>query len=150
MANSMKRIAAVLMALAVSVSFLPGLGGTDNALAKSGKKTAKKPGIIKQLSAKWTGTDITVKWKKARNAKKYQVFVATKKKFKLKKTVKKTGYHFKGKSGKRYKIRVRGVNGNKTGKMSKTLTIKLRKAGSDQYQQQRKEQSRKGSRKITE
>ena len=80
---------------------------------------AKKPARVKITSAKLSGTKITVKWKKAKNAKKYQVFrkVGTAK-WKKVKTQKACTYRFAAAKGKVYRIKVRGMNGKKLGKFS--------------------------------
>lgn len=93
--------------------------------------TAKTPAKPTVTSVKQTGKNkITVKFKKAKNAKKYQVAVSLQKNMKKSKTytVKALKKEIKGLSaGKTYYVRVRGVNGKKYGKWSKIKKIRLKK-----------------------
>ena len=116
--SMMRKLMVLMMALAVVVSYsvLP--------MNQTFAASAKKPAKVKSLKVKALNdseTSIQLKWKKAKKAKKYQVYRATKKKGKYKKvaTVKKTTYVNKGlKDGKKYFYKVRAVNGKKKGKFS--------------------------------
>lgn len=83
---------------------------------------SRKPAQVKGLkAAAVSSSSIRITWKKAKRAKKYQVYRATKKKGKYKKiaTVKKRSYvNKKLSAGKRYYYKVRAVNGKKKGKFS--------------------------------
>lgn len=85
---------------------------------------SKKPGKVKLSSVKATSSStIKVTWKKASNAKKYQVYMATSKKGKYKRVAtvssSKRSYTKKSlKATKRYYFKVRAINGKKKGKFS--------------------------------
>lgn len=99
------------------------LAAGDSSFAASKVKTPRKvSGLKATVSEKKV---ITLKWKKAKGAKKYQVFLATKKKFKKQKTTKKCIFTYKGKPGGVYKFKVRGISGKKNGKFSKICTVKV-------------------------
>ena len=86
---------------------------------------AKKPAKVKITSAKLSGTKIAVKWKKAKNAKKYQVYVkAGQAKWKKARTLKARSYKFKAAEETLYQVKIRGVNGKKTGKFSAVKKVK--------------------------
>ena len=91
------------------------------------KTKAKTPSKVKIKSAKRTGKKkITVRFYKAKNAKKYQIQYAYNRKFKkakIKVTVK-NKFVLKVKAKKTCYIRVRGINQNKKGKWSKVKTVK--------------------------
>lgn len=94
------------------------------------KKPAKVTGV-KVTAASATSLKIT--WKKAKKAKKYQIYRATKKKGKYKKikTTKKTSFVNKNlKTGKKYFYKVRAVNGKKKGKFSAVKSGKAKKTAS--------------------
>ncbi|MCI9125815.1 MAG: fibronectin type III domain-containing protein [Eubacterium sp.] len=97
----------------------------------------KKPAKVKIKSAKRIKKKtILVKFKKAKNAKKYQIQYATNKKFKKAKmkTTKKYSYIIKKLSkNKTYYIRVRGINGTKRGEWSKTKKVRSVKCQVVQY-----------------
>ena len=58
---------------------------------------SKKPAKVKISSLKASGLKMTLKWKKAKNAKKYQVYVKMgAAKWALKKTLKKTAFSMSG------------------------------------------------------
>jgi hypothetical protein len=93
-------------------------------------KTSKKPGNIKKFKVKKNGSGIVlVSWKKAKNAKTYEIRYTTDKKFKKgvkKLVVKKTSSKIKKlKKGNRYYFKVRGKTGNKYGRYSVVKSIKL-------------------------
>ena len=91
------------------------------------KTKAKTPSKIKIKSAKRTGKKkITVRFYKAKNAKKYQIQYAYNRKFKnaKKKVTVKNKLVLKVKAKKTCYIRVRGINQNKKGKWSKVKTVK--------------------------
>lgn len=87
---------------------------------------AGTPSKVKKLKVK--GVDfktVSVTFKAASNAKKYEIYRAKKKdgKFRKIKTVKKTSVKISGlKAGKIYYFKVRGINGNGAGKFSKTVS----------------------------
>lgn len=117
----MKKSMVCLLATVVCVSFV--LAAGDSSFATSKVKTPRKvSGLKATISEKKV---ITLKWKKAKGAKKYQVFLATKKKFKKQKTTKKCIFIYKGKPGGVYKFKVRGISGKKNGKFSKICTVKI-------------------------
>ena len=91
------------------------------------KTKVKTPSKVKIKSAKRNGKKkITVRFYKAKNAKKYQIQYAYNRKFKKAK-IKVTGKNklvLKVKAKKNCYIRVRGVNQNKKGKWSKVKTVK--------------------------
>jgi hypothetical protein len=87
-----------------------------------------KPAKVKIKSIKAGKKKITVKWKKAKHARKYKVYYRVKgtKKWKSK-TVKKTSCTIKKlKSKKTYQVRVRAINLTLKGKYSKTKTVKVK------------------------
>ena len=87
---------------------------------------AKRPAKVKGLSLKLTGSRIKVSWKKAKNAKKYQVYVRTGAgKWKMKKTLKKLSFTAAGVNGRTYSFKVRGVNGKKKGAFSQVKAIAI-------------------------
>lgn len=89
----------------------------------SSSQKLKKPSKVKIISVKRKKKKIIVRYKKAKNAKKYQIQYATNRKFKKaqSKYTKKTKYTIKKISKKKtYYIRVRGINKSKKGKWSKT------------------------------
>ena len=91
------------------------------------KTKVKTPSKVKIKSAKRTGKKkITVKFCKAKNAKKYQIQYAYNRKFKKAKTkvTVKNKLVLKVKAKKNCFIRVRGINQNKKGKWSKVKTVK--------------------------
>lgn len=80
------------------------------------------PSKISKLTISNDGNVITLKWSKSKNTKKYQVYEKKGKKFKLIATTKKNKYSKKVKPGT-YSFKIRGVNGKKYGKYSKTKSI---------------------------
>lgn len=109
---------------------------TDTNINKIGTNTdtnikAKKPKKVKKLSVKNNKKrTVTIKFGKAKYAKKYEIKYATNKKFKKAKTkkTKKTKYSLKKlKKKKTYWIKVRGVNGKVKGSWSKIKKIKIKK-----------------------
>ena len=91
-----------------------------------------KPEKVKVKSAKnIRKKSIKVVWTKSKGAKKYQIQYSLNKKFKKSvktKITKKNTYKIKGlKNKKIYYIRVRGVNGKKTGLWSKTYKVRVKK-----------------------
>lgn len=106
----------------------------DNKKDTSKSTTTKKVSVAKVGSVKvknQKGKKIVITFKKASNAKKYQIQVSTDKKFKksvktyttnkVKYTVKKL------KKKKTYYVRIRGINGSNTGKWSAVKKIKIKK-----------------------
>lgn len=87
-----------------------------------------KPAKVKIKSIKAGKKKFTIKWKKAKHARKYKVYYRVKgtKKWKSK-TVKKTSCTIKKlKSKKTYQVRVRAINLTLKGKYSKTKTVKTK------------------------
>ena len=86
----------------------------------------KKPSKVTLTSVSSAGsTSISIKWKKSKNAKKYQVYRATSKNGKYKRvvTTKSRSYvNKKLKTGKRYYFKVRALNGKKKGAFSKKVS----------------------------
>ena len=95
---------------------------------------AKKPAKVKLSSLKASGLKITLKWKKAKNAKKYQVYMKTGTgAWKLNKTISGRSLSVSGEEGKTYSFKVRGVNGKKKGNFSAVKKISIPK-GEEPYQ----------------
>lgn len=87
-----------------------------------------KPAKVKIKSIKAGKKKFTIKWKKAKHARKYKVYYRVKgtKKWKSK-SVKKTSCTVKKlKSKKTYQVRVRAINLTLKGKYSKTKTVKTK------------------------
>ncbi|MDO4383444.1 MAG: CAP domain-containing protein [Eubacteriales bacterium] len=86
----------------------------------------KKPSKVTLTSVSSAGsTSISIKWKKAKNAKKYQVYRATSKNGKYERvvTTKSRSYvNKKLKTGKKYYFKVRALNGKKKGAFSKKVS----------------------------
>ena len=98
---------------------------------------AKKPAKVTGVKAEAvSSSSVKVTWKKAKNAKKYQIYVSTnaKKNFKRAATVKASArsytvkkYNKKAlKANKKYYFKVRAINGKKKGKFSKTVSAKTK------------------------
>lgn len=114
-----KTIAISLLTMLMLIGFI-GAGNT-NVYAAS-----KAPAKVTNLKmTKKSETSFSVKWKKARNTKKYQVYLSTnKKKFKKIETVKKQKATVTGlTAGKTYYIKIRGVYGKKKGKFSNVFEV---------------------------
>ena len=135
--NTYRKTAAVLLAFIMILSGI-GSGAVERAFAAK----AKKPAKVKLVSAKRSGFKMTLKWKKAKNAKKYQVYVkAGQAKWKLKKTLKKTTFSMNGAEGTEYSFKVRGVNGKKKGSFSSVKKISIpEKAEPEQPKDKSKEE----------
>lgn len=85
---------------------------------------AVKPAQVKITSVKADKHKVKIKWKKAKRAKKYQVYVKTgKKAFQKVKTTTKLSYTYSGRYKTRYVVKVRAVNGSKKGRFSKTRAV---------------------------
>lgn len=116
----MSRVMVFLMVLAVMVTYsaVP----MNQAFAAS-----KKPAKVVVSSAKATSVStVKLTWKKAKNAKKYQVYRATSKSGRYKKvaTVKTRSYVNKRlAAGKTYYYKVRALNGTAKGKFSAIKTV---------------------------
>ncbi|MFQ9516004.1 MAG: fibronectin type III domain-containing protein [Eubacterium sp.] len=112
---------------------------TDSAVNKEKLKNeyqaakATKAAKIKRvtgLKAKAGKKKVKLSWKKAKNAKKYQIQYGTKKSFSSKKskaTAKKSITIKKLKRGKTYYFRVRGIDGKQVGNWSKVKKVKIKK-----------------------
>ncbi len=138
----MKKVLSIVMTLLVAVTFMPsiGIGNADIAAAKTKNVKVNKPVKVKWQKCTAGYDKITLKWKKAKYAKKYEVQVKrpykTWNKFK---TVKKTKenkkrYTRKGKYkvkvvGKKYQVYKYSSAYTKTITSKKTLTIKKLKPG---------------------
>lgn len=119
----MKKMSTIILAIAIAITFMPMPGGEAHA-AKT-KKPAKVTGV--KVVAKTTSS-VTLKWKKAKRTKKYQVFMKKGSKFKKIKTTKNIKVVVKKlKAGTVYKFKVRGINGKKKGKYSKIIGVKTNK-----------------------
>ena len=89
---------------------------------------AKKPARVKWTSVKRSGSRAVLKWKKANNAKKYQVFSRIKgAKWKRVKTLAKRTVKLSVKTGNTYQYKIRGINGKKRGRFSVVKTLKVPK-----------------------
>ena len=90
---------------------------------------AQKPAKVNLTSVQASGTKITVKWKKAKNAAKYQVYAREGNgSWKKKKQLKKRTFAMTGTQGAKYSFKVRGVSRkNVKGAFSKVKTITIPK-----------------------
>ena len=105
---------------------------TDPNAAKTTTKLSKTSGVsVKKAKASKHRTKLSVSWSKIKNASSYTVQVSTDKKFKKSvttKTAKKCKVVLTKKfKGKKVYVRVRAINGKKTGPWSKVKTIKTYK-----------------------
>ena len=105
----------VFMAVIMVMAFMPSINPTY---------AATKPSRVKITKVSVKGKTVTVKWKKAKGAKKYQVKAGKK----VVKTTATTSAKFKVK--KSCKIKVRGINGKKKGRYSKSRKAKIKKVKS--------------------
>lgn len=123
-----RKILVVMMVFAVMLTY--SVMPMNQAFAAS-----KRPAQVKKLKAKANSDSaIQLTWKKAKSAKKYQVYAAEKKKGKYKKVAtlkaKKKSYTVTKvnkkvlKPGKSYFFKVRAINGKKKGKFSKVVSAK--------------------------
>ena len=124
----------LIFILAIAVVFAYSVMPVSQAYAAS----AKKPAKVKISSAKAiTSSSVKLTWKKAKNAKKYEVYASkyAKKNFKKVATVKssKKTYTVKKlnkkalKANTKYYFKVRAINGKKKGKFSKVKSAKTLK-----------------------
>ncbi len=114
--NKYKSIAA--LALALMFTFVTVISAASVPAYAASKKPAKVMSVKATARSNYT---IKVTWKKAKYAKKYQVYRATSKsgKYKLVSTVTRTSYiNSNLKKGKKYYYKVRAVNGSKKGAFS--------------------------------
>ena len=109
-----KRLSIVIIAIAVTMAFMPMMSQNQIYAA------SKKPATVKITKVSVEGTTVTVKWKKAKRAKKYQVKAGTE----IVKTTSKTSAVFKVK--KSCTVKVRGVNGKKKGSYSKSKKVTIK------------------------
>ena len=119
----------MVLLLAFAVVFTYSVMPMNQAYAASAKKPAKV--AIKTAKAA-SASSVKVTWKKAKNAKKYEVYYSTKAKkgFKKGATVKaskKAATVKKLKAGTKYYFKVRAVNGKKKGAFSKVKAATTRK-----------------------
>lgn len=113
MRTATKNMIVVFMAVVMAMAFMPAINPTY---------AATKPAKVKITKVSVKGKTVTVKWKKAKGAKKYQVKAGKK----VVKTTKKTSAKFKVK--KSCTIKVRGINGRKKGSYSKSRKAKIKKS----------------------
>ncbi len=103
----------------------------DNYFTKKGgtaKQTAKKPEKVKTITCTTSKNTIAIKWKKAKNAKKYAVYVKKGNgKWNKVKTTDKLSYSYKGAYNTNYSVKVRGISGKTTGAFSTTKKVKTAK-----------------------
>ncbi len=124
MVHSVKRTAVVIMAVIMMMAFMPFVPG-EQALA-----AAKSPAKVKITKAEAKGNSLYVTWKKAKGAKKYQIYVKEgKKKFKKYAILKKPQtYRIKNLKWKTsYHVKMRAVSGKKKGKWSTVYKYKFGK-----------------------
>lgn len=113
-----KKILCITMLLLVTTAFIP----TETTWAAS-KKPAK-PKVTVSVTAK----TVTISWKKAKKAKKYQIFRATKKngKYKRIKTTKALSFKNTGlTTGKMYFYKVRSISGKRKSSFTKVAATPL-------------------------
>ena len=121
-----------VLAALIALAFMPLSAQAGTKIGKSGK-TVKKPAKVRLTSVKVTSVNqskkrakITVKFKKAKAAKKYQIYLKVNKgKYKKVKTTAKQKYVYNAAIKKAYSIKVRAVNKNKKGKFSAVKTVKI-------------------------
>ena len=115
----------LMIAVALSM-LLPNV--SEAAAKKPAAVKAKTVKVYKSTSNTKTAT-VKVKWKKAKNAKKYRVAYKAKGKKSWKKvTTKKTAVTLKNLKGNtKYSVKVRSLNGKKYSKYSKAKTFKTKK-----------------------
>lgn len=114
--------------LAAALTMVSVFGAFSAPAFAAAKKPAKVSGV--KVSAK-SNYSIKISWKKAKNAKKYQVYRSVSKKGKYKKiaTVKTTSYTSSNLlKGKKYYYKVRAVNGNKKGSYSAVKYVSTKKS----------------------
>ena len=116
-----KKIVAAALAVLMILSFMPMM--QENAFAA---KKAKKPAKVKSVKVTVAKNNkVTVTWKKAKNAKQYNVSIKDgSSKLTSVKTSKKLKVTFQGGSAVNYTIKVQGVNGKKKGAFSKAVSKK--------------------------
>ena len=115
--NKMRHILRSVLLAGVIMMLVMGVFSMESTYAAT-KKPAK---VVLQKVASHDYNAVKLTWKKAANAKKYQVYRATSKngKYKLVKTVKGTTFvNKKLTTGKKYYYKVRGINGKVKGKFS--------------------------------
>jgi exonuclease VII small subunit len=121
MVRSAKRVLAAVLAIAMIAAFMPAMQD-DAFAAKKAKKPAKVKGVKVSVAK---NNNVTVTWKKAKNAKKYTVSIKDgSTKLTATKTSKKTKLTFKGGNAVKYTVKVRGINGKKKGAFSKAASKK--------------------------
>lgn len=109
-------IIAIILITALAVTF---------SMPETAAAIAKKPAKVTGLRVTSSNQNaVNLKWSKAKNAKKYQIYRATKRggKYKLLKTI--SGVKFKNttvKTGRTYWYKVRAINGKRKGTFSKPV-----------------------------
>ncbi len=125
--RKVKQAVTMILVIVIAVAFMPFIN--DAGFAQAASKPAKVKFIVKKCTI--TNQMVDLKWKKAKGAKKYQVYMKIGKgKWKKKKTVKAKTRTLKInglKWNKTYYFKVRAVKGKKKGKFSKVLRAKVGK-----------------------
>ena len=87
---------------------------------------SRKPGQVKNLTATAISYNaVKLKWKKARRARMYRIYISTGGKYKYKKKTRCTSCTIKKlKGNKNYRFKVRALRGKKKGKKSKAAYAK--------------------------
>ena len=114
----LKKYWSILVSLLLSLCLFASMTVTTFAASKPAKPTLNSVSVSKNIA--------NITWKKAKNAKKYEVNISGKTY-----TVKTTSYKFTGKSNTSYKVKVRGVNGKTKGSWSSTRSFKTGTSDAD-------------------
>lgn len=117
--KQLSKVVAIVLVAMCAVAFMPLLNGEAFAAAK-----VKTPAKVVIKTAKQSGNTMKVKvtWKKANNAKTYNVKIDKKV---VKKGIKKVTYTSAALKAGTHKVYVQAVNGKKTGKWSKAKSFKI-------------------------
>ena len=117
-----KRILSLLVTVLVVVAMINVAEGLEASAKKKVKVPAMVAGLHLQLKK---NVKFTLKWKKAKRAAKYQVYVKKGAgRWKKAKTTKTRVYKMTGAYDTKYSFKVRGVNGKKKGKFSRVSSLK--------------------------
>ena len=128
----LKKFMPILMSLLLILSLVASMTVSVSAASKPAKVTISKVTVSKNVA--------TITWKKAKNAKKYEVNISGKTY-----NVKTTSYKFTGKSNTSYTVKVRGVNGKTKGSWSTTRTFKTGTSDADTIKALKAENSKLAS-----
>lgn len=123
------RLISIIMTIVMAISIFSILSLFSGDLYSDAATKAKTPAKVTSLKiVKYSATKVKVTWKKAKNAKKYQIYrkAEGEKKFKLYKTTTKRSYVASQTKGRWYDYKVRGVNGKKYGKFSAIKGYRLK------------------------